>query len=83
MRINNLDNIGYFGCYRKSTSRTDPTPLEDTSEMSSEEKSNTEPASVAALVPTPALELTHTPEPEKNLKKEVQQLRGGGEQAEQ
>ena len=38
-------------------------------EMSSEEKSNTEPVQDEALAPTPLLELTHTPEPEKKKEK--------------
>ena len=60
---------------QKNDEETPEQPLEDTltektdeinpKEMSSEEKSNTEPASAAALAPTPVLELTHTPEPEK------------------
>ena len=60
---------------QKNDEETPEQPLEDTltektdeinsKQMSSEEKSNTEPASAAALAPTPVLELTHTPEPEK------------------
>ena len=60
---------------QKNDKETPEQPLEDTltektdeinpKKMSSEEKSNTEPASAAALAPTPVLELTHTPEPEK------------------
>ena len=64
---------------QKNDEETPEQPLEDTltektdeinpMEMSSEEKSNTEPVPPAALAPTPVLELTHTPEPEKNKKK--------------
>ena len=64
---------------QKNDKETPEQPLEDTltektdeinpKKMSSEEKSNTEPVLAAALAPTPVLELTHTPEPEKNLKK--------------
>ena len=64
---------------QKNDEETPEQPLEDTltektdeinpKKMSSEEKSNTEPASAAALAPTPVLELTHTLEPEKNKKK--------------
>ena len=79
---------------QKNDEETPEQPLEGTltektdeinpMEMSSEEKSNTEPVPPAALAPTPVLELIHTPEPEKNKKnEEVQRLGGGGERAEQ
>ena len=78
---------------QKNDEETPEQPLEDTltektdeinpMEISSEEKSNIEPVSAAALAPTPVLELTHIPEPEKNKKKEVQRLEGGGGEREE
>ena len=64
---------------QKNDEETPEQPLEGTltektdeinpMEMSSEEKSNTEPVWATALAPTPLLELTHTPEPEKKKEK--------------